>query len=160
VQPPRRRISTGWIVGIAAGCVGLLALVAGIGFGSVALGERLAAESDPTVAPEEQPDYVRFEAQDSGFTFPAALEVFNDGRYDAECPTTFELGCWQMALIAEEDCSRAQVGLRFSDESGRTVHQEERELALAANSRKLLVFGGDEYDGAWVHDVVCLNAET
>ncbi|GAA1791960.1 hypothetical protein [Agromyces lapidis] len=158
-QPPRRGLATGWIVGIAAGCVLLLALVVGIGFGAVALGQRLAADSNQFEAAEELPDYVRYEARESGFTFPAALELFNDGRYDAECPTTFELGCWQMALIPEADCSRATVSLEFSDGSGKTVHSEERELTLAAQSRKLLVFGGDEYDGAWVHDVVCLDAE-
>ncbi|MFF2271138.1 hypothetical protein ACFVTX_02630 [Agromyces sp. NPDC058136] len=153
---PNRSHRGAWIAGIAGACVLLIGLVVGIGFGVVALGERLAAEGEE-FASEELPDSQTYTAEEMGFNFPAALEVYYDDRYAAECPSEFEYGCWQMALLPEESCTRGWVSLSFMDEDGELVDTEEHEYELTAGERTLLVFGGDDYYEAWIDDVVCLD---
>lgn len=152
--PNRHRAA--WIAGIAGACVLLIGLVVGIGFGVAALGERFAQAEDAAAA-EEDPGSYTYTAEEAGYHFPATLVVFVDGRYDAECPSEHELGCWQMGLLPEESCTRGWLSLSFADENGETVYTEERELEFTAGERELLVFGGDEYFDAWIDDVVCLD---
>lgn len=164
---PNRNHRGAWIAGIAGACVLLVGLVVGIGFGVVALGERIEdsggfeAEDSGGFEAEDSSEWPSdseyYSADEAGYTFPAALEIFYDGRYDAECPSEFELGCWQMDLIPEEDCARGWVDLHFSVGGGAPARSEEREYRFVAGEPTPVVFGDDEVDEAWISSVVCLD---
>jgi hypothetical protein len=94
------------------------------------------------------------------YTFPAALEIYSDGRYWAECPAEHEQGCWEMALITESDCAALEVTLGFSiDETA--WEPDATELAriddVTGYAATPVVFGNDDYPYGWITEVVCLD---
>jgi len=167
----RKRLSTGAIIGIAAGAVAVLALVVASIFGAASLvteytsNAREAIESTITGgdgdAASEFDDLERYESSETAFTFPAAVELYNDGRLDAECPSEYLEGCWQSALFPDQSCGTLRVELAFSDsptdpapEHVETVEQLDAQAGEAVD----VVFGNDEYDYGWINDVTCLEA--
>lgn len=167
----RKRLSTGAIIGIAAGAVAVLALVAVAIFGAASLVTHFASNAEDAIESatgggdgldeSEIDDVERYESSETFYTFPAALEVYNDGRLDAECPSDYLEGCWQTALFTDESCDTMQVELAFSDsptdpapEHVETVEKHDVEAGEAVD----VVFGHDEYDYGWINEVTCLDA--
>ncbi len=161
---PRRRLSTGAIVGIVVGGIAVVALIGFAIWGGVRLvtdaagtvNEAIEAESSDAPA-----DVERFESSETFFTFPAALEIYADGRYNPQCPPGFASGCWQMALFTEADCATLEVELGYSSDidaalpdETETVHLE----AVEAGEETPLVFGNDDYEYGWVNQVTCLDS--
>lgn len=158
-QPRKRGLSTGWIVGIAAGSVLLVALVVGIGFGAVALGERiatLAESSEETGVDDESVEH--YSARATMFSFPAALEYYFDGRYSDECAADLELGCWEAAVIPEQSCAIMTVTYGFAateDQLEPDLVESDRFYDVEAGEVVPIVFGNDEYEYGWPIDVTC-----
>lgn len=179
--PRKRRLSTGAIVGIVAGGIGLVvviglvilgafSIVQGVGEITETLESELAADpsaddgsdaasggSDGT----ELADVERYTADETFFTFPAAMELYNDGRYGAECPVDYAEGCWQAAIVTESDCDALQLELGFANDPDAFTpeHVETLDLSgIAAGVTTPVVFGQDEYDIGWINDVRCLDA--
>ena len=166
----RKRLSTGAIIGIAAGGVAVLALVAVSIFGAVSLAPssrpppRRRSNPRPAageIAGSEFDDVERYESSETAFTFPAAIELYNDGRLDAECPSDYLEGCWQAAVFPDQSCGTMRVELAFSDsatdpapEHVETVEQHDAQAGEAVD----VVFGHDDYDYGWINDVTCLEA--
>ena len=168
----RKRLSTGAIIGIAAGAVAVLALVVASIFGAASLvteftsnargGDRIRPSPAATeIAASEFDDVERYESSETAFTFPAAVELYNDGRLDAECPSDYLEGCWQSAVFPDQSCGTMRVELAFSDsptdpapEHVETVEQLDAQAGEAVD----VVFGNDEYDYGWINDVTCLEA--
>ncbi|MFF2277312.1 hypothetical protein [Agromyces sp. NPDC058126] len=162
-QPPRRRIAPGWIIGIVAACVVLLALVVGIGFGAVALGERLAtlAESAGDTTTDDEPTdepVDHYSPAETMFTFPAALEFYFDGRYTDKCPAEYELGCWEAAVIPEAPCAIMTVSFAYAateEQPEPDLVDSERFYDVAAGEIVPIVFGNDDFEYGWPLDVTC-----
>jgi hypothetical protein len=189
--PPasRRRLSRGAVIGIVAGAVVVLGVLtaAGIGAAFLATGAieqaRVAAEEDVERAAEEaEPDEAeaedsaesddasgdaaapaeRIEAGETAFTFPAALEFYDDGRYTQLCGLEHLEGCWESAIFVEEDCATVEVELGFSNDADTWAPAEETRTVTESDVRVgealPVVFGNDAYDYGWVQDVRCTTA--
>ena len=165
----RRRLSTGAIIGIAAGGLAVLAVVAASILGAASLAtqftsiaeEAIESATGDGIEGSEFDDVERYESSETAFTFPAALEYYNDGRLDADCPSDYLQGCWQTAVFPEASCSTMRVDLAFSDsptdpapEHVETVERHDTKASEAVE----VVFGQDEYDYGWINDVTCLEA--
>jgi hypothetical protein len=161
--PERRR--TGIVLAIAGGSLVLIALFGAAAFGATKLVEQLDTAlplpaGEPIADDEALPDMERFFSGETLFTFPAALEMYSDGRYDDRCPTSYEWGCWQMALFPEQACVSMQVDLGFSNDADAyepEILRETVEAHVDANAPTIIVFGNDEYEYGWIHDVSCLD---
>ncbi|WP_448810616.1 hypothetical protein [Agromyces bauzanensis] len=170
-QPTRRRLSRGAIVGIVAGAVAVVALLtfAGIGAANLATraveaaNERLdAGSSSDAASGGSGSEFVdRYQSGETMYAFPAALEIYLDGRYDSECPAQYEQGCWQMALFTEANCETLQVQLGFTNDAEALLpdHLETIETeAVLGNEPTPVVFGQDDYGYGWINQVTCLDA--
>ena len=159
------------IIGIAAGGVAVLAVVAASIFGAASLATQFTSIAEEAIESatgdgdgiegSEFDDVERYESSETAFTFPAALEYYNDGRLDADCPSDYSQGCWQTAVFPEASCSTMRVDLAFSDsptdpapEHVETVERHDTQAGEAVE----VVFGQDEYDYGWINDVTCLEA--
>lgn len=169
----RRSMSGGAITGIVAGGVALLALItfAVIGTANLAMQATtegaVQLESEPADAPADRyrktpvADVERYTAGETMFVFPAALEVYNDGRHSADCSVGYQRGCWQMALFTEADCKAMRIQLAFSSDEGffrlpshvETVTKED----VLANEPTVVVFGNNEVEYGWINQVTCLD---
>jgi hypothetical protein len=155
----RRRV--GLVVGIVAASAGVIALIGGAAFGATKLAERLV---DSASALSEQPAWtgetVRYSADETRFTFPAAMEEYYDGRYTGRCPTEYRYGCWQMAVITEAACASLEVDIEFTNDESAWVGDEQEILAMTsvtAGAATPVVFGSNEFDWAWIANVRCLD---
>jgi hypothetical protein len=163
-QASRRR-STGWI--ITASAVGAALFVAagfGLFFGLQSISERVAdqlrlAEAQARLAESQAVD--RYAASEMAFTFPAALEIYSDGRLWEECGDEYAQGCWQMAVFPTQGCDRMQVVIGYQTDE----YDYEPEVietidfgAVEADEPANVVFGNDDFPYGWVEDVICLDA--
>ena len=171
-ERPRRRLSTWAITGIVAGGVAVVVLLAFAVVGGVRLvteaadsvNEAIEAEEadaeaggDPTAPPAVE----RFQSGETLYAFPAALEIYADGRFNPECPPGYAFGCWQMALFTEADCGALQVELGFSNDVDALLPDLRETIDVedvVGNEATPLVFGNDDYDYGWVQQVTCLDA--
>lgn len=173
---PRRRLSGGAIAGIVAGGVALIALVT---FGAIGAANLVtqsvtaATDAIESQAPEDTPvtdsgsgatddvNVDRLQPGETLFAFPAALEMYYDGRYTAECPLEYTNGCWEQALFPEAGCDTMQVQLGFTNDAEGFLpdHTEiiEKEGVLG-NEATVVVFGNDDYGYGWINQVTCLDA--
>lgn len=157
---PRRGLSRGAIIGIVAGATALVLLVVGVSVGVAMLVPRftefLAAEQqgDPEAPPSE---YVP--SSELFFTFPASIEWYGDGRHLDQCPPEAANGCWDVAVIPEQDCAAMIVELGFSgtSEMPRSTYEEREFDDVSAGDRVVLVFWNDDSESAWIHDVICVE---
>lgn len=175
VNAPRRRgLSLGAIIGIAgaavalvllvvAGVAGVTALVNTVNEATRALETELASPpgaDDTSADDDELPDVDRYTADETFFTFPAAVELYYDGRYNGECPMEYAEGCWQAAIVTESDCDALQVQLGFANDPDASApeHIESVDFAnVIAGETTPVVFGQDEYDNGWLNNVRCLD---
>ncbi|HEU0182002.1 MAG TPA: hypothetical protein VFR16_07415 [Agromyces mariniharenae] len=177
--PPRKRgLSGGAIAGIVAGGVALLALIT---FGTIGamnlmtqaattaqeaieqeLDERVPGGSDDSDGPDLSEDGVeRYESSETYFAFPAALEFYLDGRYDADCSTDYAQGCWEAALFTESDCETLQVQLGFSNDADALLPDVTDTMEfddVAADEAIPVVYGNDDYAYGWINQVTCLGS--
>lgn len=174
---PRRRLSGGAIAGIVAGGVALIALVT---FGAIAAAsllndaittatETLESESSDAASggsgsesgDTELADVERYQWGETLFEFSAALEIYNDGRYSAECPSEYRQGCWQMALFTVEDCDTMAIELAFTNDID-AILPDHREIIekqdVPGDEATIVVFGNDEHAYGWIDQVSCLDA--
>lgn len=154
----RRRV--GLVVGIVAASAGVLALIVGAGFGAVRLAEAVVDEASPVDAPPDATPggVVRYSADETLFTFPAALEEYSDGRYWSRCPVEFAAGCWESALITEDSCPSLEVDIEYTNDDEDWTTQDWETISIgevAADAVTPVVFGNDAYDYGWVADVRC-----
>jgi len=168
--PARKGLSTGAIIGIAAGAVAVLALVVVAIFGAASLVTQFTSTAEEAIESAtggsngiEAPELVdveRYESSETSFTFPAALELYNDGRLEAECPSDYLEGCWQSAVFPDESCGTMRVELAFSDSptDPQPEHVESVEYSAQAGEAVDVVFGNDAYDYGWINDVTCDEA--
>lgn len=182
----RRRLSRGAVIGIVAGAVALVAVLAVAGVGAALLAtsaieqSRVAAEEEaarvaeeseagidePDEAPAESADgsagIERIEADEAAFTFPAALEMYADGRYAHLCGLEHLEGCWESAVFVEADCATVEIELGFSNDDDMWAPAEETrtitESDVATGEALPIVFGNDAYDYGWLQDVRCTTA--
>lgn len=167
---PRRGLSGGAIAGIVAGGVALLALVTFGIIGAVNLATQAATTAQEAIEEEIEDatggdsgavsDVERYESSETFFTFPAAMELYLDGRYDAECSLEYTQGCWQSALFTEADCDTLQVQLGFSNDADALLpdHLETVEIDdVVAEDATPVVWGNDDYGYGWINQVTCLN---
>jgi hypothetical protein len=172
---PRRRLS-GWaIAGIVAGGVALIALVTFGAIGAANLLTQAVTAATETLESEaadaasggsdsgdtELADVERYQSGETLFEFAAALELYNDGRYSAECPFEYSQGCWQMALFTEADCDAMEIELAFTNDIDAILpdHRETIEKQnVLGNEATVVVFGNDEFAYGWVDQVTCLDA--
>lgn len=169
-QQPRRGLSGGAIAGIVVGAVALLALV-GFGiFGAVNLVTQAATTAQETIEDELDDgaggtsdgvsEVERYESDETFFTFPAAMELYLDGRYDTQCSLEYAQGCWQSALFTEADCDTLQVQLGFSNDIDALLpdHLETMEIDdVVADEATPVVWGHDDYGYGWINQVTCLD---
>ncbi|GAA1060884.1 hypothetical protein [Agromyces bracchium] len=166
-NPTRRGLSGGAIAGIVAGGVVLVALLVAGGIGLFGLVRDVAstaiAESSEPSGPDTDGadvDVERYESYETGYEFPAALEAYWDGRYDADCSIGFVEGCWQMALFTESDCGELEVTIVFNDDADSWV-AEETETRLVSGVRAdqavPVVFGNDDREFGWIDQVRCTD---
>ncbi|GAA1056686.1 hypothetical protein GCM10017608_21170 [Agromyces luteolus] len=162
---PRGRLSGGAVAAIVAGGVVLVAVLvaAGIGlFGLVrGVAETAIAESAESAGPGAVgADVERYESYETGYEFPAALELYWDGRYDGDCAIGFVEGCWQAALFTEADCDALEVTLAFNDDAESWV-AEETQTRLVPDARAdeaiPVVFGNDGREFGWIDQVRCTD---
>lgn len=137
----------------------LVALIVGAFFGALALGERLStfAESSEE-ASSDDPDVDHYTARETMFSFPAALELYSDGRYTSDCPIEHELGCWEAAVIPEASCAIMTVSWAFAateDQLEPDLVESDRFSDVEAGEIVPIVFGNDDYEYGWPLDVVC-----
>ncbi|GAA2028497.1 hypothetical protein GCM10009819_10160 [Agromyces tropicus] len=161
---PRRSLPVGAIVGIVAGAFVVVgAVVAGLMI-LLALGrsaEAVMAEvghGNGDAATSDSDDVERYEARDTGFEFPAALELYADGRYNGDCSTAYLEGCWQSALFTEADCTELEVTLGFSDRATALRPDATDTVVLrdVVHGRAVpVVFGNDDFDYGWIDQVAC-----
>ncbi|MDQ0575989.1 hypothetical protein [Agromyces albus] len=181
-QTPRRGLRPWAITGIVAGIVVFVALITFGAFGAAGLvteaistaaaeAEAAAAADEHAVSEDsndsvdsEEPELADVERLFSGetlYSFPAAVEFYYDGRYDAECSFDFAYGCWQMALFTESDCTTMHVELGYSNDPDGfdAQHMESIDFAdVIGNEATVVVFGNDDYEFGWINDVTCLEA--
>ncbi|SIO21705.1 hypothetical protein [Agromyces cerinus] len=157
---PRRGLSTGWIVGIVAGgSVIVIGLIVALAFGVTALGQRVAEIAEPQFDSGTSSETVeRFSVAETGFTFPAAIEYYDDWRYADQCSAEYEQGCWMAAVIPESDCSIMIVSVAFAE----TLEQEDadyiqtlRYFDVVAGEPTPVVYGDDDYASSWLADITC-----
>ncbi|HEU4756869.1 MAG TPA: hypothetical protein VFS72_09430 [Agromyces sp.] len=171
VGAPRRRLSGGAIAAIVVAGVVAAALFVAVGVGVFSL-VRDGAEAviqqadgyaDESGGASGDQAVERYEAGETLYAFPSALEVYWDGRYSAECPAEHELGCWEMALFTESDCRALQVTLGYSAEET-AVEPDATELltieGVTGDAATPVVFGNDQYPYGWINEVVCLDEPT
>lgn len=169
-RPTRGRLSGGAIVGIVAGAVAVVVLLAAATVGAVNLASTAVEASSPQPDADSSSsaasggsgsEFVeRYQSGETMFAFPAALEVYLDGRYDGDCPLDYEQGCWQMALFTEADCDTLQVQLGFTNDADALLpdHLETVETeAVLGNEPTPVVFGQDDYGYGWINQVTCLD---
>jgi hypothetical protein len=180
----RRRLSRGAVIGIVAGAVALVAVLAVAGVGAALLASsaieqsRVAAEEseaaeaaeagidEPVEAPAESADgsagVERIEADETAFTSPAALEMYADGRYAHLCGLEHLEGCWESAVFVEADCATVEIELGFSNDEDMWAPAEETrtitESDVTTGEALPVVFGNDAYDYGWLQDVRCTTA--
>ncbi len=161
---PRRRLSTGAIVGIVVGAVAVVALIGFAIWGGVRLVTEAAGTVNEAIEAESSDapaDVERFESSETFFTFPAALEIYADGRYNPQCPPGFASGCWQMALFTESDCGTLEVELGYSGDIDAALPEQTETIQLEgveAGEETPLVFGNDDHEYGWVNQVTCLDS--
>lgn len=161
----RRGLSGGAIAGIVAAGVVVLALLVGagvaIGVGLPALTNAIA-EDRSEAATEPAADSIEwYQSDETGFTFPAALEVYYDGRLTEECPDDYLEGCWQMAVYPDADCTSLEVTVVYTDdEDGWAIEETDtfRLHDVVEYERTPVVFGNDDYQFGWLDDLVCLDS--
>ena len=156
---PRRRLSKGWIAGIVAGAsVVVIALVVGFVFGVSALTDRLTELAEPPLEGGYDSKTVdHYSAPETGFTFPAALEHYDDDRYMEQCSLEFER-CWVSGIIPERDCKvmTVTVGYASDNEQMTPDHVETlRFSGIVGGETVAAVSGNDDYSLSWIVDVVC-----
>jgi len=171
--PPRKRgLSGGAIAGIVAGGVALLALVTFGVIGAVNLVTQAATtaqeaieqeldEQAPADANGSDDGVERYESGETYFAFPAALEFYLDGRYDAQCSTEHEKGCWEAALFTESDCETLQVQLGFSNDADAIAPDVTETIEfddVVAGDATPVVYGNDDYAYGWINQVTCLGS--
>jgi hypothetical protein len=169
---PKRGLSRGAVIGIVAGAVALVLLVVGGAVGITALigtvGEATRALETEFASPPASDDTSsdgdldvdHYAADETFFTFPAAMEIYSDGRYSGECPVEYVSGCWQAGIITEAGCDALQVQLGFSNDPDAFApeHTETMEFAnVIAGETTPVVFGHDDYESGWLTDVLCLD---
>lgn len=174
----KRGLSGGAIAGIVAGGVALIALVT---FGAIAaanlvtqaattaqeaieqeLDEQAPGGANGSDGPDVSEDGVeRYESSETYFAFPAALEFYLDGRYDADCPTDYAQGCWEAALFTESDCETLQVQLGFSNDADALLPDVTDTMEfddVVADEAIPVVYGHDDYAYGWINQVTCLGS--
>lgn len=157
----RRSLSRGAIVGIVAGSVAVLALIAVAAIGVANLATTAFTAAAERLEADQLPDVDRYQAGETGYEFFAALEIYNDDRYGAECSFEYRQGCWQMALFTETDCESMEVELGFTNdiEAYSPDHVETIEKRdVLGNEATVVVFGNDDYDFGWINQVTCLDS--
>jgi hypothetical protein len=160
----RRRRRVGLVVGIAAASVGLLALFVAAGVGATKLVERLesrASAFDEPVQTYDPADVESYSADEMYFSFPAAMEIYADGRYTKSCPLEFEYGCWETALITEASCAALEIHLQYSNDADAWTGEYTETMPKAdviGGAITPVVFGNDGYDFGWIHDVRCVDS--
>ena len=177
VPAPRRGLRPWAITGIVAGVVVFVAIITFGAFGLAGLvneamstvdageaGDHAASDdSSESVDSEtiELADVERFFSGETLYSFPAALEIYNDGRYNTDCSFDFAYGCWQMALFPESSCTTMQVELGFSNDPDGFDPQHTESIDFSdvlGNEATAVVFGNDDYDYGWINDVTCLDS--
>ena len=157
---PRRGLSTGWIVGIVAGGTAIVVgLVVALAFGVSALTQRVTELAEPQFDAGTNSETVeRYSASEMGFTFPAAIEYYDDGRYADLCSAEHEQGCWTAGVVPESDCSIMIVSVGFA----KTMEQETvdyvqtlRYFDVVAGEPTPVVYGDDDYASSWLVDITC-----
>jgi hypothetical protein len=166
--PPaeRRRGLPPWaIIGIVVASAAVVALIVSASVAAVNVATQFVTSAQEAIASAPPgdtgfDDVERYEADETFFTFPAALEAYNDDRLVAECPSEYAQGCWQTALFTEESCGTMQVELGFSNsptdpapERVETVEKHDVHAGRAVN----VVFGQDEYAYGWINNVTCVD---
>jgi len=160
--PARRRgLSRGAIIGIVAGSAALVALITFAAIGAVKLASQVATTAREAIESAAGEAVDRYQTGETLFTFPAALEIYSDGRYSAECSSDYAQGCWQMALFTEADCDAMQIQLGFTNDVDALLpdHTETIEKRdVVGNEATIVVFGNDDYGYGWINQVTCLDA--
>jgi hypothetical protein len=186
----RPRPSVGAIIALVVGGVAVVALLIAAGILAVQVAQQFGQLAAPAatddgvpadgdgaddvepVAPSDEvsggaapesvgPGADRLEAWETYFTFPAALEFYDDGRYDELCGLEYVEGCWQSALFTEADCAALEIELHFSDDAEAIAPDETQTLTqsdVVAQEATPVVFGNDEYDYGWINDVRCTSS--
>ena len=161
---PRRRRRAGIVIVIVAASLGVLALFVAAGIGATKLAERLEGmasvfdESVQTYAPAGVESY---SADEMYFTFPAAMEVYADGRYTKSCPLEFDYGCWETALITEASCAALEIDLHYANDANAWTGEYTETMPkvdVIGGAITPVVFGNDEYDYGWIHDIRCVDS--
>ena len=162
----RRRLPPWAIVGIVVASVAVVGVIVAASLGAVRVATEFVTAAEQAIesglpGDAEYEDVERFEASETFFTFPAALELYNDNRLGDQCPSDYLEGCWQGALFLEESCDTLQVELGFSDSptapTPTDVASVEKQDARAGEAVDL-VFGNDDYDYGWINDVTCAES--
>ncbi|MGW9631031.1 hypothetical protein ACWGST_10035 [Agromyces sp. NPDC055520] len=162
---PRPGLSTGCIVGIAAGAsVLVIGLIVGLAFGVTALTERVTELAEQPFDDGSNAEPIEhYSAEETAFTFPAALEYYPDGRYADQCSYEFEQGCWMAAVIPEAQCDTLIVTVSFAttlDQQTSDYDQTLRFFDVAASETTPVVYGNDDYASSWIQDVTCNETTT
>jgi hypothetical protein len=157
--PPRKRsLSGGAIAGIIAGGVALLALIT---FGIIG-GVNLVTQAVTTAQEAVEESMVdRYQPGETQYAFPAALEIYYDGRYDAQCPSQFEGACWQSALFTDSDCETLQVQLGFTNDVHAVAPDDTDTIEIddvIAYEPTPVVYGNHDYGYGWIAQVTCLDS--
>ena len=169
---PKRGLSRGAVIGIVAGAVALVLLVVGGAVGITALigtvGEATRALETEFASPpasddtssDADLDVDHYTADETFFTFPAAMELYSDGadrRLESGAPEHAQ-GCWQAAVFTEADCAIMTVSMGYAT----TEVQPEPDLVeslrfydVVAGALTDVVFGNDDFDYGWMIDVTC-----
>jgi hypothetical protein len=176
--PRRRGLSRGAIIGIVAGAVALLGLITVIGIGAAtlatttadavngAIGAIEASASDAASdgsGETEFADVERYQSGETMYAFAAALELYNDGRLDAECPSEYKYGCWEMALFTEANCDTMEIELGFTNDIDAMLPdyvETVEKTNVLGNEPTNVVFGHDDYDFGWINQVTCVVSAT
>ena len=156
--PRKRSLSGGAITGIVAGGVALLALITFGIIGGVNLVTQAAATAQEAV---EDSMVDRYQSGETRYAFFAALEIYYDGRYDAQCPTEFDGACWQNALFTEVDCETMQVALAFTDDMNAVAPDFTETIEIRdviAYEPTPVVYGNHDYGYGWIAQVTCLDS--
>ena len=154
----KRTLSAGAIAGIVAGGVALLALITFGMIGAVNLVTQAAATAQEVV---EDSSMDRYQSGETNYAFFAALEIYYDGRYDAQCPTEFDGACWQNALFTEADCETMQVALGYSDDMNALAPDFTETIEIRdviAYEATPVVYGNHDYGYSWIAQVTCLDS--
>jgi hypothetical protein len=115
-------------------------------------------DSVAAITPLARLEAGRWAAEDTGYRFEAALETYDDGRLEAWCPSGFERGCWQTALIPETSCGSLEIQYSFGN--GATAELTEttwRPGGVVAGTPVEVVFGHDDYEYGWISGVACIT---